>query len=114
MKINGKTLNQYASRANAVAIWRRRLTTNTKKNLYRLGSLLTMTKASLQPPKKGTVKTIKLVYIGGATDDQTLQKHLRRIQKVLCIETMDNQTVRLGRLEVNVEFEGFPQMEMAS
>jgi hypothetical protein len=116
MKINGQTIRQWASRSNAVTVWRKRLATNTQKNLGRLGALITLTAAALTPPSKGRIKTLVVNYIGGATDEKTLLKHIKRIAKVLeigdleeTITTNPTYTVQLQRLEVKLKFEGFVQ-----
>lgn len=112
MKLQNRTFSQWASQANAVAVWRKRLAKNLKP-LNGLASLLTFDKGILTPPGKDKTKTMVLHYIGGATDDKTLAKHVKRIAKVLGIGDLDTTyaseptyTLQIKRLELKVKLVG--------
>jgi len=112
MKLQGLTINQWASKANAVAVWRKRLAKNLKP-LNGLASLLTFQKGILTPPAKDKTKTLVLEYIGGATDEKTLLKHVRRIAKVLGVGDLETTyatdptyTLQIKRLQLRVKLTG--------
>lgn len=75
--------------------------------------MLTFDKGILTPPGKDKTKTMVLHYIGGATDDKTLAKHVKRIAKVLGIGDLDTTyaseptyTLQIKRLELKVKLVG--------
>lgn len=100
--VNGRSLSRLSRAANRKAAWLAKLARNVAPKLNRIGDLVTMTPACLNPRKDNR---LVLVYTGPGNTIGEIAKHFTRIQKVLGATFGPDNTavVKFGRITATVE-----------